>query len=229
MKRIGIVVAGGSGQRMGAQIPKQFLDVNLVPILIRTLHKFIASTADQIVLVLPENQFENWFKLKEFIGFDAHVLLVAGGKTRFESVSNALKCIETKEEDALVAIHDAVRPFVSSQLIDDSFEQAKIHGSAVAAIQLKDSIRLVIDEHSSQAKDRSKYKLTQTPQTFNLLALKSAYLAVENGDLFTDDASVWEHSGKQINLIAGEELNFKITTPEDLKLAESLSRFNPDV
>jgi 2-C-methyl-D-erythritol 4-phosphate cytidylyltransferase len=71
--------------------------------------------------------------------------------------------------------------------------------------------------------------LTQTPQTFKLLELKSAYLAVENGDLFTDDASVWEHSGKQINLIAGEELNFKITTPEDLKLAESLSRFNPDV
>ena len=229
MKRIGIIVAGGSGQRMGTQIPKQFLDLNDVPILIRTLNKFISSSANQIVLVLPENQFENWFKLKEYLGFDANVSLVAGGKTRFESVGNALKCIDTNEEDALVSIHDAVRPFVSTQLINDSFEQAHIHGSAVAAIQLKDSIRLVIDEHSSQAKDRSKYTLTQTPQTFKLLELKSAYLAVENGDLFTDDASVWEHSGKQINLIAGEELNFKITTPEDLRLAESLSRFNPDV
>ena len=99
MKRIGIIVAGGSGQRMGTQLPKQFLDLNDVPILIRTLNKFISSSANQIVLVLPENQFENWFKLKEYLGFDANVSLVAGGKTRFESVGNALKCIDTNEEE----------------------------------------------------------------------------------------------------------------------------------
>jgi 2-C-methyl-D-erythritol 4-phosphate cytidylyltransferase len=86
-----------------------------------------------------------------------------------------------------------------------------------------------MDENSSQAQDRSKFKLTQTPQTFDFSKLKAAYLAIDNGDAFTDDASVWEHIGNQINLIEGEELNFKITTPDDLKLAESLSRFNPDV
>ncbi len=228
MKKIGIVVAGGSGQRMGAQIPKQFLDLNNVPILIRTLYKFVTSTADQIILVLPENQFENWFKLKEYVGFEANVLLVAGGKTRFESVSNALNSIELNE-DAVVAIHDGVRPFVSSQLIDYSFEQAQEYGSAIASIQLKDSIRLVVNEHTSQAKNRSNFKLTQTPQTFKLSELKSAYFSIENGDQFTDDASVWEFAGNKINLIEGEELNFKITTPDDLKLAESLCRFNPDV
>ncbi len=226
MKRIGIVVAGGSGQRMGAQIPKQFIDLNGVPILVRTLNKFIASSANQLVLVLPENQLSNWQKIKEYIGFNAPLTVVIGGNTRFESVKNALNALS--DEEAIVAIHDGVRPFISTQQINRSFEEAEMHGSAVNSIQLKDSIRLVIND-SSQAKDRSQYRLTQTPQTFTLPKLKAAYQAIQNGAVFTDDASVWEHAGYPLHLIEGEELNFKITTPEDLRLAESLSRFNPDV
>lgn len=226
MKRIGIVVAGGSGQRMGAQIPKQFIDVNGVPILVRTLNKFIASTANQLVLVLPENQLSNWKKITEYIGFDAPHTVVVGGNTRFESVKNALNALS--EDEAIVAIHDGVRPFISTQQIDRTFEQAEVNGSAVNSIQLKDSIRLVINQ-SNEAKDRSQYRLTQTPQAFSLVKLKAAYQAIQNGAVFTDDASVWEHAGYPLHLIEGEELNFKITTPEDLKLANSLSRFNPDV
>ncbi len=226
MKRIGIVVAGGSGQRMGAPIPKQFIDLNGIPILVRTLNKFIVAKTDQLVLVLPESQLENWEKIKQHIGFHAPLTIVKGGNTRFESVKNAINAID--DQEAIVAIHDGVRPFVSPELIHFSFEQAEIHGSAVCSIQLKDSIRLVMNE-SSQAKDRSNYRLTQTPQTFILSHLKSAYHQIIDGQSFTDDASVWEHAGQSLNLIEGEELNFKITTPEDLKLAESLCRFNPDV
>jgi 2-C-methyl-D-erythritol 4-phosphate cytidylyltransferase len=211
IKKYAIIVAGGSGSRMKSDIPKQFIEVGGLPILMHTLKRFNeADSAIKLILVLPESQFEYWNELCVKYPAAPHQL-VKGGKTRFQSGLNGLKAIDT---EGLVAIHDGVRPFVSVAIINESFKIASEKGTAVVSVPSKDSVRV-----NGQAIDRSTVRLIQTPQTFQIALIKKAF-ETEELSTFTDDASVAEHAGFEINLIEGNYENIKITTPEDLLWAE---------
>ncbi len=217
MNRFAIIVAGGTGQRMKSVIPKQFMPLNGEPVLAHTLRKFADC---HIVLVLPEAHITTWEVMtKDKYQLPAHQI-VAGGKTRAESVRNGLLTI--RDEQGLVAVHDAVRPLVSKELIEKCFESAAQSGSGVAAVRLKETIRYV-DEESGEnyAVDRNDFWAMQTPQVFDIKLLRRAF---ENApDLkATDDATLVENLGHRITLIEGSYQNLKITTPEDLRLAEIL-------
>ena len=219
MKNYDIIVAGGSGSRMQATIPKQFLLLNGLPVLMHTIQAFYDSTSEpQIILVLPADAISYWDELCKQYNFDTPHTVVSGGKTRFHSVKNGLDTIiDTK---AIVAIHDAVRPLTSAQIIDDSFTQAAEHGNAVVAVKSRDSIRQVKNKVSASL-IRDEIYLVQTPQTFQLEQLKKAY-EQHYSDKFTDDASVVEETGVAIRLIDGDYRNIKITFPEDIAIAELL-------
>jgi 2-C-methyl-D-erythritol 4-phosphate cytidylyltransferase len=214
-----LIVAGGSGNRMNSEIPKQFLPIGGVPILVHTLKRFADySYGLKIILVLPENEIANWEVIASKYFFKNPLEIVSGGASRYQSVKNGLQSI--KEKEALVAIHDGVRPFVSKEIIHESFVKAEMHGNAITSVPLKDSIRITEGEKSRSA-DRSAFRLIQTPQTFKYPVIMKAYETSELSS-FTDDASVAEYAGEQIKLIDGSYSNIKITTPEDLILAEGI-------
>lgn len=211
-----IIVAAGTGTRMNASIPKQYMELSGLPILMHTVKAFHTyKPTTNIVLVLPEHDFLYWEELCKQYGFNIAVTLAEGGSTRFESVKNGLAKI--KEEDGLVAVHDGVRPLVSQKLIQNAFATAKMHGNAIAAVGLKDSIRKM-EGDKSHAVDRDEFRLIQTPQVFDLYTLKKAYREAQSSH-FTDDASLVEAFGASIQLIEGDYKNIKITTQEDLFLA----------
>ncbi len=216
MNKYAIIVAGGSGTRMNAEIPKQFLEVNAKPILMHTLEKFHFDGI-QIILVLNVDYHDYWYKLCNDYQFNIPYTLVKGGITRYQSVKNGLSNIR---ETALVAIHDAVRPCIKQSLIANAFEEAAIHGSAVLSIPLKDSIRKKTGDFN-QALNREDYVLIQTPQVFSSELLKKAYQEPYRND-FTDDASVVEFNSHKIHLVEGDPFNIKVTYPEDLKIIETL-------
>lgn len=216
MQKYAVVVAGGSGTRMKSELPKQFIELAGKPILMHTLEAFHFDDI-QILLVLPSDQIDFWKELVVKHAFQIPHRLVVGGEARFHSVLNGLNAIPDKE--GLVAIHDGVRPLIDRAIITNSFEQAKEHGNAIVSIPLKDSIRSISDFGNKQ-EDRSAFRLIQTPQTFRLELIKDAFLQ-DFDPLFTDDASVLEKAGHQIHLIDGSYQNIKITTPEDLLIAES--------
>jgi len=216
--KIALIVAGGKGVRMQTDIPKQFIEIKGKPILMHTLeafHRYDASI--QLILVLPSVQINLWRDLCEKYAFNLLHQIVIGGQTRYNSVKNGLDIIQIP---ALVAVHDGVRPFVTTETIKRCFDEAKIHGSAIPVIDLIESIRQVISTGSVSV-DRSKYKLVQTPQVFDSEILKNAYKQ-EFSSFFTDDASVVEAFGEKINLVEGNRENIKITTGFDLELAEAL-------
>ena len=217
MKRYALIVAGGSGTRMGADVPKQFLPVAGQPILMHTINAFYHfDHLLEIIVVLPVSHFSKWTALSLEYDFDVPHRLVAGGSTRFHSVKNGLNTIEG---DGVVAIHDGVRPLVDITIIEESFKRAREDGNAVAAVSLKDSIRKLSDGQT-KAVERKDYKAIQTPQTFDLGLIKKAY-EIDYVESITDDASVAELAGHQINLIQGSYKNIKITTTEDLIVAEA--------
>jgi 2-C-methyl-D-erythritol 4-phosphate cytidylyltransferase len=217
IKKYAIIVAGGSGSRMKSDIPKQFIEVGGLPILMHTLKRFKeADSSIEIILVLPETQFDYWEELCQKYKPVSHQL-VAGGNTRFQSGLNGLKVIDN---EGLVVIHDGVRPFVSKEIINESFKIAFEKGTAVVSVPSKDSVRV-----NGQAIDRSTVRLIQTPQTFQISLIKKAF-ETEELSTFTDDASVAEHAGFEINLIEGNYENIKITTPEDLLWAEVILKKN---
>ena len=210
-KKYAIIVAGGSGSRMNSDIPKQFMEVGGLPILMHTLKRFKEANSEiELVLVLPESQFEHWKMLCSRYFPPSHQL-VRGGKTRFQS---ALKGLQVISNEGLVAIHDGVRPFVSVDIINESYKIAAEKGTAVVSVPSKDSVRV-----NGQAIDRSTVRIIQTPQTFQIPLIKKAFEKKELST-FTDDASVVEYAGFEINLIEGNYENIKITTPEDLLWAE---------
>jgi len=218
MKKYAIIVAGGTGKRMGESIPKQFLKLGGTPILIHTLTAF--KTADpeiEVILTLPQEEIQFWDELNIWHHNFLEHKVVPGGETRFHSVKNALEYVG----EGLVAVHDGVRPFVSAKTINQSFEQAKEYKAVVTAVLMKDSVRQVDETGNSKNIDRSSLRMIQTPQTFDAGLLKSAYEIPFNPS-FTDDASVVEAGGHSITLIDGEYQNIKITTPEDLIIAEAL-------
>ncbi|MBS1486745.1 MAG: 2-C-methyl-D-erythritol 4-phosphate cytidylyltransferase [Bacteroidetes bacterium] len=217
-KEYALIVAGGRGKRMNNQLPKQFIRLNGKPILLYTVEAFFNySEKIAVVLVLPENEFDLWRSICREFEFTKPVILQRGGESRFQSVKNGL---EKMDGNGLVAIHDGVRPLVSVGLIGASFRLAAVHGSAVASVRLKESIRET-DQDTTQAVDRSRFRIIQTPQTFRLPIIKKAYQLKEDATL-TDDASVAERSGFKISLFEGSYENIKITTPEDLIVAKAL-------
>lgn len=218
MQKYVVIVAGGSGTRMKREIPKQFIPVAGKPILMHTLEAFYqVSNQINIILVLPESQVLGWKNLCAQYSFDLPHTITLGGETRFHSVKNGLAKIEG---DGLVAIHDGVRPMVSKQIVLNSFTIAEQKGNAITAVPLKDSIRWS-NGIDNKVVNRDEYQLIQTPQTFKVNLIKAAFdTGYDPG--FTDDATVLEATGATINLIAGDYSNIKITTPEDLVLAESL-------
>jgi len=219
LKRFVVIVAGGSGSRMKSDIPKQFLLLAGKPVLMHTLEAFNhGSLTCEIVLVLPEAQIPFWNELILKYQFQIPHLVVLGGETRFHSVRNGINAIQ--ENEAIVAIHDGVRPLVSTHCLENSFRIASEKGNSVLSVMPKDSLRFV-DENENKAVDRSKFRIIQTPQTFKLSIIKKA-INLPYKETFTDDASVVEDKGEYINLIEGEYENIKITTPEDLILAEAM-------
>lgn len=217
--RYALIVAGGQGSRMGATVPKQFLSLAGMPILMHTLEAFYhCSSAIHLIAVLPETQISHWESLCADYQFVVPHTVVKGGSSRSASVFNGL--LKVAEAFSLVAVHDGVRPLVPSALINLSFEEAERHGSAVASIPLKDSIRKV-DGEDSKAVARNDYRLVQTPQTFRTEWLLEAYQRAGERE-FSDDASLVEHSGRSVRLIEGHYRNLKVTTPEDLVMANAL-------
>jgi 2-C-methyl-D-erythritol 4-phosphate cytidylyltransferase len=216
VKYFAIIVGGGSGSRMLSEVPKQFMLLRGRPVLMHTIEAFHKSDYNpEIIVVLNVDFHQYWENLCVLHNFSIPHQLVKGGTHRFDSVKNGIKAIKTR---AIIAIHDAVRPLLSSQLIDRSFDEAERSGNAVAAIKSRDSVRQNIGTHTVPL-DREEIYLIQTPQTFSSEILKKAYKQ-EFRNEFTDDASVAERSGIKINLIDGETRNFKITFPEDIRLAE---------
>ncbi|WPV69434.1 2-C-methyl-D-erythritol 4-phosphate cytidylyltransferase [Chitinophaga sp. LS1] len=214
-KKVAIIVAGGSGTRMGSAVPKQFLELAGKPVLWHTVNAFVQAYADmEIVLVLPEAHFSY---VAEWIGDFKQVMLVKGGETRFNSVLNGLKMVQ---EPAVIFVHDGVRPLVSSALIHRCYEGAVAQGSAIPVIEMKDSIRELVGD-GNRAVDREQYKIIQTPQTFLSEWILPAFEQPFD-PLFTDEATVVERQGRQVQLVPGDEANIKITRPLDLTIAEAL-------
>ena len=222
MKKYLIVVAGGKGVRMGGDMPKQFQLLCGKPVLMITLeHLHAIGPLMQLILVLPEEHIELWKDLCKEHSFAVPLLLTNGGSTRFHSVQNGLTQIDDLEE-ALVGVHDGVRPFVSARVLEDCFREAWIHGAAVPMINIQDSLRHIVGVNGiTEVVPRDRYRLVQTPQVFKLSLLRRAYEQrfVES---FTDDASVVEALGEQIVGVEGNSENIKLTTPFDLMVAKTL-------
>jgi 2-C-methyl-D-erythritol 4-phosphate cytidylyltransferase len=218
MKKYALIVAGGKGLRMGAEIPKQFLLLKGKPVLMHTIEAFANISDIHIVLVLPQSQMSYWQELTSEYSFSISHTLIAGGDTRFQSVRNGLSVVS----DGMVAIHDGVRPIISQELLANAYDTCEQKGNAVLAVRFKDSIREV-DLLGNKNVNRNNYYLIQTPQVFHSSEIKAAYDVTEH-DNFTDDASVLESAGAKIHLVEGAYSNIKITTPEDLAMAEVLMK-----
>ena len=219
-KRFAILVAGGSGTRMGTDRPKQFLLLRGEPVLLHTLRRFAepALGVVELVVVLPKDQLDTWRALCAEFNVTIPHRLVAGGATRWASVKAGLAALGEHAE-GLVAVHDGVRPLVSRAVVERTFAAAAMHAAAAAAVLPKDSVRLV-SQHGSAAQNRSRLRLMQTPQTFEIDLLRRAYAMPELAS-FTDDATVVDDLCR-VQLVEGDYRNLKITTPEDLLVAEAL-------
>lgn len=218
MKKYAVIVAGGKGLRMGSAVPKQFLPLNGHPILYHTIKAFADAYADmQLVLVLPQDQLSYAQMVLQSFPERIDITIVAGGETRYHSVQNGLKVVD---ENSIVFVHDGVRPLVTTDLIHRCYEQAVDKGSAIPAIPVADSMRILEDEDSRPI-DREQMRIIQTPQTFKAEVILPAF-AQEYQAAFTDEATVVEAYGDNVYLVQGERSNIKVTTPEDMIVAEAL-------
>ncbi|MFZ6051841.1 2-C-methyl-D-erythritol 4-phosphate cytidylyltransferase [Halocola ammonii] len=218
MQEYVIIVAGGVGKRMGAPLPKQFLELAGRPILMRTIDQFKGARPQiNVIVSIHSDYIELWQSLCEKHQFTIDHTLVAGGKERFHSVKAGLDSISA--EEGVVGVHDAVRPLVSEKTIQTCFDSASAKGAVVPVTMVFDSIRKVTDA-GNKAVNRIDYRIVQTPQCFDLKLIKSAFNSGYREE-FTDDASVAEAAGHDINLVEGNRENIKVTTSEDLKIAEA--------
>lgn len=217
MHKIAIIVAGGTGQRMGSKLPKQFIEVEGKAILMHTIDQFILAFSDiQLVVVLPAEYMEAGKNLLLSKNYPP-ITFIEGGETRFQSVKNGLAVVK---EPSILFVHDAVRCLLSPALIHRCYEQAVKKGSAIPAISATDTVRIVHKE-AHQVMDRANVMLIQTPQTFQSTILLKAYEQVYQPH-FTDEANVVEASGSSVFLIEGEFDNIKITRPLDMAIASYL-------
>jgi 2-C-methyl-D-erythritol 4-phosphate cytidylyltransferase len=218
MRKYAVIVAGGIGTRMNAEIPKQFLLIKGKPVLFYTLKTFLDAFQDlNIVLVLPEEHIAAGQEIIDAFFDYSRIKITKGGRTRFHSVQNGLALIE---EESIIFVHVGVRCTLTTDLIERCYHAALEMGSAIPVIDCKDSIRILTDE-GNEAMDRSIIKLVQTPQVFHSKILQSAF-KIDYKDKFTDEATVAEAFGLKVHLIAGELNNIKITQPLDLILAEKI-------
>ena len=221
ISKYAIIVAGGKGLRMGADIPKQFLLVGGKPVLMHTISRFHTYDKDlKVILVLPKEQQSYWQELCEQYHFNEEYQLADGGASRFQSCKNGLSLIPT-DTTGLVGIHDGVRPFASIETIERCFNTALITKAVIPVLPVTDTLRFTGDSRSGKNVQRSNYKTVQTPQVFDIQLIKKAYEQAEKAD-FTDDASVVEQLGQNVTMVEGNRENIKITTPFDLKVAEVL-------
>ena len=211
-----IVTAGGSGTRMGSDMPKQFMDLNGIPVIVHSINAFKQYSTDiNIIVVLPDGYVDHWTEITEKFEIDAKTC--SGGDTRFASVKNGLELVG---DEGMVAVHDAARPLISPALISHLYLEAAQHGNAVPVLPLTDSIRELSGEVSRPA-ERERFRQVQTPQVFEAGLLKKAYEQAYRSS-FTDDATVAEAFGAKIHLVEGEKRNTKITTREDILIAEAI-------
>ncbi|MBP5393910.1 MAG: 2-C-methyl-D-erythritol 4-phosphate cytidylyltransferase [Bacteroidaceae bacterium] len=216
MKTFAIIVAGGKGLRMGGDVPKQFLPIGGKPVLMHTIEAFREALDNvQIVLVLPAEQHDYWLQLCKDYNYHSPQLIATGGETRFQSVKNGLALLP-EDEEAVVGVHDGVRPFVSKETILRCFSAAAEGKAVVPVVPVVETLRQILPDGSSITRPRNEYRLVQTPQTFPLALLKQAY-EQPYSEVFTDDASVVEALGKEIIMVEGNRENIKLTTPADLK------------
>jgi 2-C-methyl-D-erythritol 4-phosphate cytidylyltransferase len=218
LKKYVIIVAGGSGTRMKSAIPKQFMELHGKPILMRTIHKFFTSIDNCFIIVALAKEYqEEWKALCNQHQFIISHEVVDGGETRYGSVKNALALVP---DACIVGIHDAARPLVSTATILKVYAEAELMGNASPSVPLTDSVRRVKGKENT-AVDRKDYLIIQTPQCFHSHLIKKAFEKPYRSE-FTDDATVLEAYGEKIHLIDGNRENLKITTPEDLIIAEAL-------
>jgi len=218
MKKIAVIVAGGSGLRMKISVPKQFLPLMGKPVLLHTLDTFLESYSDlEIILVLPVAHLDTGIRIAEQSIDPKRVKITTGGETRFHSVQNGLRIIQ---QHCIIFVHDAVRCLISTDLIHRCYEGALDKGNAIPATTAVDTIR-VTDFNGNHQIDRNHVRIIQTPQTFFSELVKTAF-EQEYSEEFTDEASVVERLGVKINLVEGEETNIKITRPVDLLIAEKI-------
>ena len=216
MKKYAVIVAAGSGLRMGATLPKQFLLVRNRPVIWFTINTFLQAFDElEIILVLPQDYMEMGKTIVEMSIDPQRIQVVAGGETRFQSVKNGLSLVN---QPSIVFVHDGVRCLVSKALIHYCYEVALEKGNAIPAIKPIDSLRME-QGGNNEIIDRNSVRLIQTPQTFQSDILLKAF-GQPYQDFFTDEASVVENAGVKINLVEGEELNIKITRPIDMIIAE---------
>ena len=216
MEKYVLIVAGGMGKRMQMNIPKQFIPIAGKPVLMHTISVFHDFDPKfHIVVVIPKEHIPLWKDLCTEFNFKVEHQIVQGGKERFYSVKKGL---ERVDNDALVLIHDGVRPLVSRETIQRVSAEAEQKGNAIPYIDIVHSIRK-IGKGKSRAVDRSRFKIIQTPQGFHSNLIKSAY-ARRYRKSFTDDASVIEALGYEVNLVKGNTKNMKITNSMDIQLAE---------
>jgi 2-C-methyl-D-erythritol 4-phosphate cytidylyltransferase len=218
MKKYAVIVAAGSGTRMGASVPKQFLLIHGKPVLYYSLKAFLDSYSDlQVILVLHPDFLDHGQEIVDAYFDKSRITIVAGGDTRFQSVKNGLVNLGG---ESIIFVHDGVRCLVSVDLIRRCYEKALTDGTAIPAIPSKDSIRLLTEEGPA-VYDRNKVMLIQTPQTFHSKILIPAY-QIDYKDKFTDEATVAEAYGIKVSLVEGDENNIKITRPVDLIIAQSV-------
>ncbi|MEP7376174.1 MAG: 2-C-methyl-D-erythritol 4-phosphate cytidylyltransferase [Chitinophagaceae bacterium] len=218
MVKYAIIVAGGSGARMGGNLPKQFLLLKNKPVLYYTIKTFLEVYDDlKVILVLPVEYTDMGQEIIDAWFDKDRIRITTGGDTRFQSVKNGLQLVE---DESIIFVHDGVRCLLSSELIHACYAKAVETGSAIPVVKSKDSVRL-LNEEGNDAIDRNRVMLVQTPQTFHSKILLPAF-KIDYKDKFTDEASVVEAYGLKVSLVEGEETNLKITTPMDLMIAESL-------
>ena len=215
MRAYAIIVAGGKGLRMGGDMPKQFLPINGKPILMHTIEAFRKALDVRIVLVLPAEQHGYWQELCRDYGFHSPELIAKGGETRFHSVRNGLALLP-EDVEAVVGVHDGVRPFVSEETILRCYAAAAEGKAVVPVVPVVETVRQILPDGRSVTRPRDEYRLVQTPQVFPLDLLQKAY-EQPYSEAFTDDASVVEAFGKEITMVEGNRENIKITTPSDLR------------
>jgi 2-C-methyl-D-erythritol 4-phosphate cytidylyltransferase len=219
MNKYVIIVAGGKGLRMGGDLPKQFIPLKGKPVLMHTLNTFHKwNPLAELILVIPKEHESYWNILCKELNYNVLHKIVYGGETRFHSVQSGLKEIKS---EGLVAVHDGVRPFVTSEVITACFSAAERNGAAIPVVPMIESVREIINEDESESFDREKIRIVQTPQVFKTHILKEAYQQSYNKDI-TDDASLVQAAGYKIHLVAGNRENIKITTPLDLIWAENI-------
>jgi len=219
MKKTVVIVAAGSGTRMGGKIPKQYLQLQGKPIVIHTLEKFRNFDPEiKLIVVLAAAHQEFWTRIKASYEMAGDVIIARGGATRYASVKNGLAHVD---QDELVGIHDAVRPLVSLDTLKRSYDAAFREGSGIPVLEMEDSVRILNGDGSSGHLDRSRLRRVQTPQVFKSERIKKAYEQAYDPD-FTDDASVYEAAFGPVTLVEGNRENIKITTSLDLRLAELL-------